>query len=146
MPTVQTVIESIVSDLIQARHTADRKTAALAEQYRDDPILQSMNVPALNISEVEIDLKVGLASEQIQSKPSSRAGRSAVSLAKKESANIARQLAALPSIKQKMESEKLTIKNLESNFNKALIAGIEDKKSVSLQPDCASFQLLCAPP
>ena len=105
-----------------------------------------MNVPALNISEVEIDLKVSLASEQIQSKPSSRAGRSAVSLAKKESANIARQLAALPSIKQKMESEKLTIKNLESNFNKALIAGIEDKKSVSLQPDCASFQLLCAPP
>lgn len=58
MATLQAIVEGIVTDIIEARHNAAKETAKLAEAYRDDAILRNMAVPALNISNVTVDLKL----------------------------------------------------------------------------------------
>jgi len=58
MSSLQILIESIVADLIKARFTADAYAAQYAELYRNDPVLSTLNVPTLNISNVSVDLRV----------------------------------------------------------------------------------------
>ena len=58
MSELKLFVESIVTDLIEARFEADLKAAELAEVYRDHPALRQLNVPTLNISNVTVDLRV----------------------------------------------------------------------------------------
>lgn len=57
MSSLQTLIQTIVTDLINARFEADVRVAELASLYRDYPEMRQLNVPALNISNVSVELR-----------------------------------------------------------------------------------------
>ncbi len=50
------LIGSLMAGLIRARHVADEQTAALAEQYRDNPLLEGLSVPRIRVPELTIDM------------------------------------------------------------------------------------------
>ncbi len=50
------LIGSLMSGVIRARRVADEQTAALAEYYKDNPLLEGLSVPRVRISELTIDL------------------------------------------------------------------------------------------
>lgn len=66
MSDLQLFVESIVTDLIQARFEADLKAAELAEVYKDHPALRQLNVPTLNISNVSVDLRLAFDDTEIE--------------------------------------------------------------------------------
>lgn len=50
------ILGSLMTGLIRARQAADLQTAALAEMYKDNPLLEGLSVPRVRIPEVTIDL------------------------------------------------------------------------------------------
>jgi hypothetical protein len=50
------IVGSLMSGLISARRMADEQTAALAEYYKDNPLLEGLSVPRIRIPELTIDL------------------------------------------------------------------------------------------
>lgn len=50
------LLGSLMSGLIGARRMADEQTAALAEYYRDNPLLEGLSVPRIRIPELTIDM------------------------------------------------------------------------------------------
>ncbi len=50
------ILGSLMTGLIRARRMADEQTAALAEYYRDNPLLEGLTVPRVRIPELTIDL------------------------------------------------------------------------------------------
>ncbi|MCI0693341.1 amidase [candidate division KSB1 bacterium] len=56
MANLGDLIGSLMSGLIRARRVADEQTAALAEYYKDQPLLEGLSVPRIRIPELTIDL------------------------------------------------------------------------------------------
>jgi hypothetical protein len=56
MVDLGTLVASIMNGLIQARRMADEQTAALAEYYKEHPLLEVLSVPRIRISEISIDM------------------------------------------------------------------------------------------
>ncbi len=52
------VIGSLMVGIIRARRVADEQTAALAEYYRGNPLLQGLSVPRIRIPELKIEMPV----------------------------------------------------------------------------------------
>jgi hypothetical protein len=52
------VIGSLMVGIIRARRVADEQTAALAEHYRGNPLLQGLSVPRIRIPELKIEMPV----------------------------------------------------------------------------------------
>lgn len=52
------VIGSLMAGIIRARRVADEQTAALAEYYRGNPLLQGLSVPRIRIPELTINMPV----------------------------------------------------------------------------------------
>lgn len=50
------LLGSLMSGLIRARRMADEQTAALAEYYKDQPLLEGLSVPRIRIPELTIDM------------------------------------------------------------------------------------------
>lgn len=50
------LLGSMMSGLIRARRMADEQTAALAEYYKDHPLLEGLSVPRIRIPELTIDM------------------------------------------------------------------------------------------
>ena len=50
------LLGSLMSGLIRARRMADEQTAALAEYYKDNPLLEGLSVPRIRIPELIIDM------------------------------------------------------------------------------------------
>jgi len=50
------LLGSFMSGLIRARRMADEQTAALAEYYKGNPLLEGLSVPRIRIPELTIDL------------------------------------------------------------------------------------------
>jgi hypothetical protein len=67
MSSLQTLIEGIVTGLVEARAAADARAAELAEAYRDHPTLRSLSVPTLNLTKVSVDLRVAFDETPIES-------------------------------------------------------------------------------
>jgi hypothetical protein len=61
--TVRALVEGILQDLIEARHTADLTAADLASRYRDNATLRHLTIPTLNVSTVSVDLRFVLSGE-----------------------------------------------------------------------------------
>lgn len=56
------LLGSILVGLAHARRMADEETAALAEYYKDHPLLEGMAIPRIRVPRMEIDLPVALDS------------------------------------------------------------------------------------
>ncbi len=52
------VIGALMTGIIRARRIADEQTAALAEHYRGNPLLQGLSVPRIRIPELKIEMPV----------------------------------------------------------------------------------------
>ena len=50
------LLGSLMSGLIRARRMADEQTAALAEYYKGNPLLEGLSVPRIRIPELTIDM------------------------------------------------------------------------------------------
>ncbi len=50
------LLGSLMTGLIRARRMADEQTAALAEYYREQPLLEGLSVPRIRIPELTIDM------------------------------------------------------------------------------------------
>ena len=113
MSNLQTLVESIVTDLISARFEADVKSAELAEHYREHPILRTMAVPTLNISNVTVDLRVAFDEGKIEAEPGpSEAQKRAVSQASSE---LRTSILSLKSV-----SDKVTVARQKSALSRSL--------------------------
>ncbi|HEY1057960.1 MAG TPA: hypothetical protein VGE55_04440 [Limnobacter sp.] len=58
------ILGSLMTGLIRARQAADLQTAALAELYKDNPLLEGLSVPRVRIPEVSIDLPLIIESHE----------------------------------------------------------------------------------
>lgn len=56
MPDLGGLLGSLMSGVIHARRMADEQTAALAEYYKDNPLLEGLSVPRIRIPELTIDM------------------------------------------------------------------------------------------
>jgi hypothetical protein len=56
---------SLIVGLIHARRMADEETAALAEYYKTNPLLEGLSVPRIRIPEVTIDIPLLIEDHQI---------------------------------------------------------------------------------
>lgn len=56
MLDVGDIVGSLMSGLIHARRMADEQTAALAEYYLSNPLLEGLSVPRIRIPELTIDM------------------------------------------------------------------------------------------
>jgi len=52
------VLGSMMSALVEARKIADLETAALAEFYKENPLLEGMSLPRVRVPEMTIDMPV----------------------------------------------------------------------------------------
>lgn len=52
------IIGSMMTGIIRARRLADEETAALAEHYRENPLLEELTVPRIRIPELTIDFPI----------------------------------------------------------------------------------------
>lgn len=101
MSDLQALVQSIVTDLITARFEADVKVAELAELYRENPVLRSMDVPALNITNVSVDLRVAFDEGEIT--PSSGVSATQKKAIADASTQLKADLSKVPSISQKLQ-------------------------------------------
>ncbi len=58
MADLSTVLGSIMTAIVNARGMADKETAALAEYYTSNPLLEALPVPRIRIPELVIDIPV----------------------------------------------------------------------------------------
>lgn len=58
MPDLSEVLGSLMISLVHARRMADEETAAVAEYYKDNPLLEGMSLPRVRVPELTIDLPV----------------------------------------------------------------------------------------
>ena len=56
MADLGNLIGSLMTGLIRARQMADEQTAALAEYYKQNPLLEGLSVPRIRIPELTIDI------------------------------------------------------------------------------------------
>ncbi len=56
MSELSRLLGSILADIAHARRIADQETAAIAEYYRSNPLLEGMSLPRIRIPEIVIDL------------------------------------------------------------------------------------------
>ena len=122
MSSLRTLIESIVTDLINARYDADLQTANLAERYRDNEFLRSFNIPSLNISSVSVELRIAFDDQAIEEADTpSEEQISAVDTGAKELAGL---VMGLDPVKRRF-----TTARLRNGFSRSLI--VELKKSLA---------------
>ena len=57
------LLGSLMTGVIRARRMADEQTAALAEYYRSNPLLEGLSVPRIRIPELTIDMPFLIDSE-----------------------------------------------------------------------------------
>jgi hypothetical protein len=64
MPDLGQVIGTLLTSLAHARRMADEETAAIAEYYRSNPLLQGMSLPRIRVPELTIDLPMLIESHE----------------------------------------------------------------------------------
>ncbi|MCR9244623.1 MAG: hypothetical protein NXI31_06295 [bacterium] len=69
MGDLKVLVDSILGDLIAARAEADALAADYAKTYREDPTLRAMSVPALNITNVSVELRIAFDDGSIEAAP-----------------------------------------------------------------------------
>lgn len=70
MPRLGSVVGSILAELVRARLAADELTRELVAEYQADPVLTSMSVPRLVVSEATLTLRFGVSDlEEVPTPP-----------------------------------------------------------------------------
>lgn len=65
MSELSEVLGSLMISLVHARRMADEETAAVAEYYKDHPLLEGMSLPRVRVPELTIDMPITIDSHSI---------------------------------------------------------------------------------
>ncbi len=57
------VLGTLLASLAKARHIADLQTAEIAEEYRENPLLEGLSVPRIRVPELRIELPLLIEGE-----------------------------------------------------------------------------------
>ena len=126
MSNLRTLIESIVTDVINARYDADVQTANLAERYRDNEILRSFNIPSLNISNVSVDLRMAFDDQAIEE--ADGPSEEQISAIATGATAITKYVMSLDAVKRKLADARIRngfSRSLNSEIKKALTGSID---------------------
>ncbi|MDU0353318.1 hypothetical protein RS130_04680 [Paraglaciecola aquimarina] len=58
MSELSEILGAVMISLVHARRLADEETAAVAEYYKDNPLLEGMSLPRVRVPELTIDMPV----------------------------------------------------------------------------------------
>ncbi|WP_158972779.1 amidase [Paraglaciecola sp. L3A3] len=58
MSELSEVLGAVMISLVHARRLADEETAAVAEYYKDNPLLEGMSLPRVRVPELTIDMPI----------------------------------------------------------------------------------------
>ena len=64
MPDVGRILGALISGVAHARRIADEESAAIAEYYKSNPLLEGMSVPRIRIPELVIDLPMIIEAQE----------------------------------------------------------------------------------
>ncbi|WP_347332593.1 hypothetical protein [Marinimicrobium locisalis] len=67
MSELSTVLGTLMVSLVHARRMADEETAAVAEYYKDHPLLEGMSLPRVRVPELTIDMPITLDEHEMES-------------------------------------------------------------------------------
>lgn len=67
MSELSNVLGTLMVSLVHARRMADEETAAVAEYYKDHPLLEGMSLPRVRVPELTIDLPITLDEHELES-------------------------------------------------------------------------------
>ncbi len=56
MSDLGVLLGALISGVVHARRIADEESAAIAEHYKDNPLLSGMSIPRIRVPEVSIDI------------------------------------------------------------------------------------------
>ena len=56
MADLGVLLGALISGVVHARRIADEESAAIAEHYKDNPLLSGMSIPRIRVPEVSIDI------------------------------------------------------------------------------------------
>ncbi len=112
MSDLGVLLGALISGVVHARRIADEESAAVAEYYKDNPLLSGMSIPRVRVPEVTIDIPM-LIDAQEEGEPDQVADsttiRSAVN--KEMTASLAREGLTIT---------KVDLKKFDSVFNREL--------------------------
>ncbi len=57
MASINDVIKTLLTEIVDAKVTSDRYVAEIAQSYRKDELLRSFPLPSVEIKNIEFDLK-----------------------------------------------------------------------------------------
>lgn len=67
MSELSNVLGTLMVSLVHARRMADEETAAVAEYYKDHPLLEGMSLPRVRVPELTIDMPITLDEHEMES-------------------------------------------------------------------------------
>lgn len=63
MSDLGTLLGALISGVVHARRIADEESAAVAEYYKDNPLLSGMSIPRVRVPEITIDIPMLIDAE-----------------------------------------------------------------------------------
>lgn len=73
MSELSEVLGALMISLVHARRLADEETAAVAEYYKDHPLLEGMSLPRVRVPELTIDMPLTIDKQVLRKLQSSTA-------------------------------------------------------------------------
>jgi hypothetical protein len=121
--SLRVLVESIARDLIDARFAADVAASELAERYREHPTLRAMNIPSLNITNVQVELAFLL--EDVPEDTEGEAEVPSEERMKEASDNLIREVLRVPSVAERTAN---------ANLRNALVGTLSERLPTLMTP------------
>jgi hypothetical protein len=97
MSDLGVLLGALVSGVVHARRIADEESAAVAEHYKDNPLLSGMSIPRVRVPEVTIDIPMLIDAED-EGEPDQVADSAAIkaAISKDLKASLSREKLSIP--------------------------------------------------
>jgi hypothetical protein len=123
MNDIGDILGALMTGLIRARQTADLQTAALAEAYKANPLLEGLSVPRVRIPELTVDIPLIVENqEEGQAATLNDPGVIAKATNERVSKTLANSNIKLPAAFQKSFTEQATVRLNELKLSNSTLS------------------------